>query len=187
MKVKSVIVITLLLITTCLNAQTNFDYYPVTLQKELRKLSAGSVNLKELPLSAEISGQIDVGKFYKVSDYSTSSPVQYVYVGRVNTCRAGGCNVRNSSINENGGEFFDYFILFDSKYAIQLVKIYNYKATHGQEITSKYWLRQFKSFAGDNILKVGKDIDAISGATISVDAIIFDIENKIRLLGQVNQ
>jgi Na+-translocating ferredoxin:NAD+ oxidoreductase RnfG subunit len=59
---------------------------------------------------------------------------------------------------------------------VQQVRIYNYQATHGQEITSKNWLRQFKNYTGEKELMAGKNIDAISGATISVDAIISDIE-----------
>ncbi len=49
-------------------------------------------------------------------------------------------------------------------------------ATHGQEITARGWLKQFIGYNGSESLKVDKNIDTISGATISVYAITSDIK-----------
>ena len=68
-----------------------------------------------------------------------------------------------------------------------MVKVYNYQATHGQEVSIKGWLRQYAGYDGSQSLTVGKDIDAISGATISVYAINQDIQEKTDLIRKICQ
>lgn len=167
----------LVLINTCLVAQTSIDYFPKKLQNELTPV----VTLDEIAPQQNISRQILSGKFYRVPDNPKSLKTKYIYIGRVNTCRTGGCKSINNQPNENNSEYFDYFILYDSACTILKVKIYNYQATHGQEVTTKNWLKQFQGYKGSE-LTVGKNVDAISGATISVDAITFDIEHKTGIL-----
>jgi Na+-translocating ferredoxin:NAD+ oxidoreductase RnfG subunit len=79
-------------------------------------------------------------------------------------------------------EYFDYFMIFDTIPKIKSVKVFNYAATHGQEVTAKGWLKQFIGYSGDSKLTVGKNVDAISGATVSVAGIVTDIEIKTSLL-----
>jgi Na+-translocating ferredoxin:NAD+ oxidoreductase RnfG subunit len=171
-----------LIINTCLFAQVSIDYNPKMLQKEIAKAIGKSGVLKEIPMPDHISRQILVGKFFMVDNFDTTLPIKYAYVGRVNTCRAGGCSINNSANSNGNSEYFDYFIFFNSNGTVQFVKIYNYQATHGQEITAKGWLKQFSGYNGTSSLLAGKNVDAISGATISVDAITFDIEHKTELL-----
>jgi len=122
------------------------------------------------------------GKYFKYTGQNSSNPVQYLYTGRVNACRSGGCGITSENDKALDFEYFDYFILFDSTVHILMVKIFNYQATHGQEITSKSWLKQFKGYQGKRGLQVGKQIDAISGATISVYGITNDIQLKTQSL-----
>jgi hypothetical protein len=168
----TILKVALLLFGTCLMAQTSFEPFPDLLEKELIRANGENNVLKEL----QVASPVLAGEFYTVSDFSATSKIKYVYLGRVKTCRAGGCSINRNQGNDKESEFFDYFILFDSTCKVQQVRIYNYQATHGQEITSKNWLRQFKNYTGEKELMAGKNIDAISGATISVDAIISDIE-----------
>ncbi|HET9570731.1 MAG TPA: FMN-binding protein [Bacteroidales bacterium] len=173
------IIFTLLSLFAGLTALNSMDFYPPSLKKVLQKADSTTTQLKELTLSENAQSQIPMGKFYGIS----SAPRQFVYIGRVNACRAGGC--MDPSPNARFGdeyEYFDYFILFDSAYSVQEVKVYNYQATHGQEITSKNWLKQFRRYVGSKRLITGKNIDGISGATISVEAIVYDIEQKTNLL-----
>jgi len=159
-----------------LTAQQTMDFYPPSLKTELQRTDSTTTQLKELDLTEITKSQISMGKFYAVS----KNPVnRFVYIGRVNACRSGGC-LDPSLIDEF--EFFDYFILYDSTYTVQEVKVYNYQASHGQEITSKNWLKQFRKYDGTKKLETGKNIDGISGATTSVEAIVYDIEQKTKLL-----
>lgn len=166
-------------------SQASIDFFPKSLKSELKKANGIDVELKELDILPEIARSIHFGKFYSVEAPSNFSLIKYVYVGRVNTCRAGGCKLNHVDEPEGESEFFDYFILFDAMTTVQLVKINNYQASHGQEVTSNNWLKQFKNYDGKEELIVGKNIDAISGATISVDATAFDIELRTNMLKKI--
>ena len=100
----------------------------------------------------------------------------YVFVSRVNSCRMGGCSITPGDVAVDF-EYFDYYIVTDPTGKVLVVKVFNYQATHGHEVMSKGWLKQFIGFDGSQNLVYGKDIQAISGATISAKSIIDDIKN----------
>lgn len=126
------------------------------------------------------------GKFFECNNNDTI--IGHLYIGRVSTCRSGGCdgNIGDEVIAGENFEYFDYFILFNLKKEIELVRVFNYQATHGYEITSKHWLRQFQGYAGEQELEYDKDIDAISGATISAISILVDIENTVHKIKEIS-
>ena len=178
----ALILFSLLVLILVLSAQQSMDFYPPSLKKELQKTDSTTTKLNELILSDNARSQVPMGNYFTVANTDS----QFVYIGRVNACRAGGCE--DPSIADAFGEtfeYFDYYILFDSSYTVMDVKVYNYQATHGQEISSKNWLKQFRHYDGSKKLVTGKNIDGISGATISVEAIVYDIEHKTNLLREV--
>lgn len=117
---------------------------------------------------------------YKISQ--SNEIIGWAYTRRVFSCRAGGCDQQLDPSASLTREYFDYYAILDKQYSILDMKVYNYAATHGQEICSKAWLRQFKGYNGAKPLKYGKDIDGISGATISGRAITEDVETGIKIL-----
>lgn len=117
------------------------------------------------------------GLFYEVKSSGSLQISGYSYTGRVFTCNNSHCS---KDINES--EYFDYLVIFDSNISILNVKVLDYNATHGHAVTSPGWLKQFRGFSGNKKLETGVNIDAISGATISVDALIMDIGRVTRLL-----
>jgi Na+-translocating ferredoxin:NAD+ oxidoreductase RnfG subunit len=169
-------------------AQTEVDFNQKTLVKALQKEGISSnLNIEELNLSvSNISANRLKGKYFIIKD-NIGSPYRYLYIGRVNSCRAGGCAIATESSDDGTSEYFEYFILFDAKKTVQCVKIFNYQASHGQEITVKSWLKQFIGHDGSQELVVNKNIDAISGATISVYALTADVETKTNLLKKLHQ
>lgn len=132
--------------------------------------------------SGSTLNSMKTGVLFAVSTKRTDT-VGYVYIGRVQTCRAGGCSLNLSDESQTADfEYFDYFILFDTVGIIEHVKVYNYQASHGHEITVKGWLKQFQGYSGKDELRIGKNVDGISGATISVHGITYDIEEKTKLM-----
>ena len=125
------------------------------------------------------------GKFFRVLNTGEGNNDHLLYVGRVNSCRAGGCGISLDEELYGNSEYFDYFILFNAGPRVREVQVYNYQATHGQEVSARGWLRQFEGYDGSGYLGVGKDIDAISGATISVYAITQDVMDKTRILARI--
>ena len=125
-------------------------------------------------------GSEDNTVLYKI--LQSSEIIGWAYTRRVFSCRAGGCDQQHEASSTTAREYFEYFAILDKKYSILELKVYNYAATHGQEICSKAWLKQFKGYNGSTPLRYGKDIDGISGATISGRAITEDVETGIKLL-----
>ncbi len=179
---KLFIIASCFLITSTIFPPKGLDFEDKTLKKEIQKIGGTETpEWKEIPFPDANSVQ---GKFFTISD--SNKLKKYIYVGRVNSCRAGGCsNPAQSTIGLETSEYFDYFVIFDASLSVQQVKVYNYQATHGQEVTNKGWLKQFQGYDGNRQLNVGKNIDAISGATVSVQGITNDIQEKTRLLKKI--
>jgi Na+-translocating ferredoxin:NAD+ oxidoreductase RnfG subunit len=184
MRIKSGIFIILSLLSLAFTSGlTEVDYKHKTLLKALQKVGVVDMSAIEevvLPDSVNTANRIQ-GKYFLINDNNVSQ-YRYIYIGRVNSCRAGGCSITNENPHDSNSEYFDYYILFDSNKTVQAVKVFNYQASHGQEITAKGWLKQFIGHNGSEPLQVDKNIDAISGATISVYAITIDIELKTEIL-----
>lgn len=160
-----------------------FDFEDKSLQKELMKIGGTEKpDWKEITVPEALTGTIQ-GKFLILSEPNNAK--KYIYAGRVTTCRAGGCSNPAQTFSIETPEYFDYLIVFDSSLSVQQVKVYNYQATHGQEVTNRGWLKQFAGYNGNRSLTVGKNIDAIAGATISVYSITSDVQEKTQILEQM--
>ncbi|WP_297093216.1 FMN-binding protein [uncultured Draconibacterium sp.] len=181
MRIKAGILLFVTLLSASLAfAQSDVDFQPKALVKTLEKSGIEELTgVEELTLPKDAC--TSNGKYFLVTK-NNENEYRYIYIGRVNSCRAGGCSAEHESPTTLDSEYFDYYILFDAHKTVQAVKVFNYQATHGYEITAKGWLKQFIGFNGSDSLKVDKNIDAISGATISVYAITADVENKTALL-----
>lgn len=160
------------------------DYSPRLLHKEVNSYFGGKeFIMAELHLKGTPEGLSPAsGKFFSLRNSSGDNII--VYIGRVNSCRTGGCSNPSLAETETESEYFDYFIMFDSEKMVKLVRVFNYAATHGQEVAVKRWLDQFVGHGSGKPLRVGKEIDAISGATISVYAIVADVQEKTRFLSR---
>ncbi len=120
------------------------------------------------------------GRWYRI--VSDKKDLGLLYNGRVNSCRAGGCSIDNENDVSLAFEFFDYLLFTDTLGKVLRVKVYNYQATHGQEVMSHGWLNQFKGLMGGQKLEFGRDIETISGATVSAKAITDDIQKVLSCL-----
>lgn len=160
-----------------------FDFEDKSLQKELQKIGGlEQPEWKEIAVPEAVANTIQ-GKFLISAD--PNNPKKFIYAGRVNSCRQGGCSNPALTLSIETPEYFDYLIVFDAALAVQQVKVYNYQATHGQEVTNKGWLKQFAGYNGNRSLTVGKNIDAIAGATVSVYGITSDVQEKTQILKQI--
>ena len=67
-------------------------------------------------------------------------------------------------------DYFDYLVLLDKDLIVLKSKILVYREDYGGEIGSKRWLKQLIGKSKDDKLVYGDNIMAISGATVSVQA-----------------
>lgn len=186
---KSIISILLIFILTSVSGQSGIDYDHKKINKEIEKLwRIAQASIEEISIPDSIKGGNYIqGKYFVVKDKMDVSQINYMFIGRVNSCRVGGCSIPVDANENFESEYFDYFILYDSARSVQLVRIFNYAATHGHEVSAKGWLRQFNGYDGTDALQVGKNVDAISGATISVYAITEDVQLKTKLLKELDK
>lgn len=156
------------------------------LSKAIKKTWVGD-DIYFTPLAPIDSNTSNIdGEIFHIKDANSNS-LGYAYSGRVYSCRSGGCSTGGPRRSSENYEYFDYLILYNNTRAIELVKVYNYQATHGHEVCSPAWLKQFKGYSGEKELAYGGSIDAISGATISAISIIVDIENAASKLSTLLQ
>lgn len=182
---QSVLTIVLVALSCLAYGRGDINYEHKAIQKTLvNSFSLVNPQLSELVLPKEYATGIE-GKFFNVTSDNTDAVIKYMYIGRVNSCRAGGCSMPNALSQGGDSEYFDYLMVFNAQCEVIMVKVFNYQATHGHEVTAKGWLKQFIGYdTQENNLEVGKNIDSISGATISVNGITQDISDKTQRISQ---
>ena len=165
----------------------NINFNPRPLTKDLEKLwEKKEIKLSEIEVPDSLYNDIllDKGKIFQAQ--SVDADLGYAYVGRIYSCRAGGCGMDDSPVDlvsiDEDFEYFDYFIIFDESLIVKKIRVYNYQATHGHEVGGKGWLKQFIGYDGKEKLEYGKNIDSISGATISANAITYNVQESCRYL-----
>ncbi len=172
---------TLLMVThLCLiNPERSRDIPEKKIEKAIRKIW----KVTEFELVEEVGNDgrdcSKMGCWFDV--ISSGKALGKIYVGRVNSCRSGGCSVTMNE-EELAFEFFDYFLLSDMSGKVSWVKVYNYQATQGHEVMSRGWLNQFRGLTSGEYPVFGEDIEALSGATVSARAITMDIQEVLHCL-----
>ncbi len=79
-----------------------------------------------------------------------------------------------------------FMVIYDSKGSMLSVEIVKYRESHGGAVSNRSWLDQF--IAGQSNTKeyaIGKNIDGISGATISASAITKGVYKLGLLLSEI--
>ena len=70
---------------------------------------------------------------------------------------------------------FTYMVIFDLNLKIHHTEVLKYRENYGSEICSKRFLKQFVGKSNGEGLIFNKDIDGVSGATISSKSITFGV------------
>lgn len=105
-------------------------------------------------LNATLPIEVNNNNFYKI--ISSNKVLGYVFLDRAPSKTAE----------------FDYLILLDATGTIKKSNVLIYREEYGGEIGSTRWLRQFIGKNTNDNLEYKNNIDAISGATISVRSMI---------------
>ena len=83
-------------------------------------------------------------------------------------------------------DYFDYSVLYSEDLTVLGLLVTVYRSTHGAGICQKKWLHQFVGYNGGK-LTVGREIDAISGATFSTSSMVDDIQRCQQLMVRVKE
>jgi Na+-translocating ferredoxin:NAD+ oxidoreductase RnfG subunit len=74
---------------------------------------------------------------------------------------------------------FDYAVVLSPDLEIVNTKVLIYREQHGRQIGAKRWLQQFFNMNSTNRPVLGKDIDGITGATISATSMTKAVHNLL--------
>ena len=159
------------------------------IQKVVKKVWKGQEVSIQKMTSQRLSPNALSRNLYSLKSEETQ--LGYLVLRRVHGCKIGGCDANSSNdhmvqyvadFDEGTYETFDYLMIVDNDFTILKLSVYDYPGEHGYEVSSKRWLRQFEGYKGAERLKYSKDIDAISGATISGNSITADVQRTHRQL-----
>lgn len=75
---------------------------------------------------------------------------------------------------------FDFVVIYDQDLIIKKIKVVAYREDYGGEIGSNRWLKQFINLTKEDSVTYGKEIKAISGATISASALTLAVNNILK-------
>lgn len=168
--------IVLALCSLCITAWGAYSYIPTYLagkmNKHLKKTYGVEVTTTELdiPDSLTMNHQL-----FAVN--SSDTLVGYAMITRALGCRLGGCDKPNSG--DEGFEQFFFMTAFDLDRNIRRVRILEYTSNYGYQIANKGWLRQFER---DEHFEVNKNVDGISGATVSVQSITKAVNQQVGII-----
>lgn len=112
--------------------------------------------------------------------------VGYMVLNKAYSCKVGGCSAWSPVEDQSNYEPFYYVVIVNPDLTIRKIKIIEYYSEYGYEITSKRWLAQFRGKTGCN-LTYNKQIDGITGATISVKSMIYDVNNTCKMMEKLDQ
>jgi len=157
--------------------------YEKKINKEIEKIWDTSIEKEQITISENRSFNEEASLF-KLK--SKDSLIGFLYFNKVNACKKGGCDSNEESLFTDKYDHFYYLVLFDPNLLILKVKIIDYQSDYGYEITGSGWLKQFNKKSAD-MLHYGKEIDAISGATVSANSLLIDIQRIYTYLKEIHQ
>lgn len=179
-KIKT-LVLTLSATTFCwllFNSFTGDDFhlYPNYLQKKIDKQIRKTFEVEKFHTRFMRPKREEFNRDFFEVKKPDSAALGYGIVTLSNGCKKGGCTIENEAEGAEYEEFY-FSTLYNADGEILNVRVIEYNSERGYEITAKNWLRQFIGKKGGK-LKVNKDIDAISGATVSVNSIVKEINTQ---------
>lgn len=127
---------------------------PNALQQKLEQAIASTFEDENLTISKVDYSQLKIQKkdelyIFKIS--KNENLLGYAYLSRANSKH----------------DVYDYVVLYDEDVKIKKSKILIYRENYGRQVGSQRWLKQFIGMKPGESFDYGKDISAVSGATIT--------------------
>jgi Na+-translocating ferredoxin:NAD+ oxidoreductase RnfG subunit len=80
---------------------------------------------------------------------------------------------------------FDYLVIYDKDLVIRRITVLVYRSSYGGEIMAQSWLKQFYGKKNGEDMEFEKDIDSISGATLSAPAMTDSVKALSELMADL--
>jgi len=79
---------------------------------------------------------------------------------------------------------FRIHVLLDEQHIVKRATVISYPWSHGRQVGRRSFANQFEGKGPEDAIEVGKDIDAVTGATISCRAMAQGVRQAFRLLAE---
>ena len=165
--------ITFLFLFVSLNFSYVDDSYYHKYESKISKVLKKKMKIRDYSIeqTAVIDGPASFLEAYIITDDKSNTEL-LLFCGTIVTCDLGGCTAsKYMKSDQEGKEYFDILIIADKEREIKQIKVLNYFSDYGYEIASRSYLKRYYKH---NICDFSMDkqtVDAISGATISSNAI----------------
>lgn len=151
--------------------------FPKSVQKKIDKtlvrlFPKKVVDLKDITLSEEL-----------LSGYTSVKNVKALTLNAAGEELGYACFASSKGKND----YFDYMVIFDKERVIKKVVVLVYRSTYGGEIMSRSWLKQFIGKSKGEAMQMDKDIDGISGATLSGPSITEGVKDLSLLISELSK
>ncbi|MFH1001078.1 MAG: FMN-binding protein [Bacteroidota bacterium] len=103
-------------------------------------------------------------------------------ITHANGCILGGCSLNTSF--ESRFEKFYLLNIYNTKKELSSLIVLDYPGEHGYEISAKWWLKQFLGEITKPFV-YRKNIDAISGATVSAQSVVTELNGINTIVAQI--
>jgi len=120
--------------------------------------------------------------FYYIHNTDNQS-IGIAVITNANGCIIGGCGINKSL--ESRFEKFHFLSIYNIEKELQALVILDYPGEHGFEISAKWWLKQFIGRTQNKHI-YGNNIDAISGATISGQSVVNEVNKINKIIAQID-
>ena len=77
---------------------------------------------------------------------------------------------------------FGIAVLLDERLTVKRALVTSYPWSHGRDVGRRSFARQFEGKGPEDVIEIGKDIDAVTGATISCRAMAQGVREAVKLL-----
>lgn len=139
-------------------------------EKQVKKHFKETISLVEFK-PEHFDAQASSSSFFYIQN-SHQALLGIAVITHANGCVMGGCAISNT--HETRFEQFDILSIYDKGKDLKSLTVLDYPGEHGFEISAKWWLKQFLGSSAAKH-KYRKNIDAISGATISAQSVVDEI------------
>jgi Na+-translocating ferredoxin:NAD+ oxidoreductase RnfG subunit len=93
-----------------------------------------------------------------------------------------GYSVESEVVGRSGP--FRIRVLLDKQNVVKEAAVISYPWSHGRQVRSRSFANQFEGKGPEDAIEIGKDIDAVTGATISCKAVARGVRQAVKLLAK---
>ncbi len=166
-----------LVLFVCLTYSSQASTFPKSIQKKIDKEVKKIFPIEDLTIDNIEDFKFDTFKYQDIKNVSLSSL----------KCSDKLMGYACFASSKGKNDYFDYMVLLNESMEIKKVVVLIYRSSYGGEIMAKSWLKQFIGKVRGEEMEFERDIDGISGATISGPSMTKGIKTVSLMMNELKE